>query len=533
MQAVLIIAILVAVAAIGFYYYPKPSMKKKLVVDFWYESSGHWPQNEDQAMIYKTQLERTGVVTVDLHAAEWPSYRNNRFSETMPMYMGSWSPDYIDPDAYLYPVLHSTGSGWLNTNYKNPEMDRLIEQARVTSDPSTRNRLYDQVQKMMVDDAPVVPIYQMQTLAVTKPDLKGVVLDIMQNIYFWLIESPRDTLIVGTSDSIGNNIDVAEAYDFMGEDVILNTGAGLVYVKPGSAAGPEDLLPGLATSWFSSTDDLTWTFNLRQGVKFSDGREFAADSVKYSFDRSMNLYLADGPQAAIGYRDIISSVEVTSKYQVTFHLKIPFAPFLSLMAFQGSYMVNPNYAPKDRAVDYVEGDARASNPNDLGPYLLTSWTRKAGKDYEIRYDINPNYWGIVDGYPKTKHIILKFFPDSTALALAMRSANIDMAYRYLQVTDIKNFEADPAFKVWKGNGAFEQYICFQEKTPPFDNPKVRQAIAAALNRKELVDTVFLGQALPLYSLIPNGMTFQSDGFNTLGDANIAFTVKTLKELGYG
>ena len=61
----------------------------------------------------------------------------------------------------------------------------------------------------------------------------------------------------------------------------------------------------------------------------------------------------------------------------------------------------------DKAVNYVEGDARASSPNDLGPYMLTSWVRKAGKDYEMRYDANPNYWGIADGYPKTKHIFFK------------------------------------------------------------------------------------------------------------------------------
>ena len=76
-------------------------------------------------------------------------------------------------------------------------------------------------------------------------------------------------------------------------------------------------------------------------MRFSDGIEFDANAVKYSFDRSMSLYLPNSAQAAIGYKDIIDRVEVASKYQVVFHLKIPFAPFLSLMAFQGSFIVNP------------------------------------------------------------------------------------------------------------------------------------------------------------------------------------------------
>ena len=108
-----------------------------------------------------------------------------------------------------------------------------------------------------------------------------------------------------------------------------------------------------------------------------------------------------------------------------------------------------------------------------------------------------------------------------------------MAFRQLASTDIKSFQTDTSVKVWQGTGAFIQYVCFQEKTPPFDNPKVRQAIAAALNRQELVNTVFLGQNVPLYSMIPNGMAFHEDVFKTLGDANISFTVSVLQELGYG
>jgi ABC-type transport system substrate-binding protein len=544
MQGIGIIVILVVIAVVGIYATlpapgPGPTAttsagKGKFVIDWWYESSGHYPQSADQAAVYKAQMEKTGIITVNLHAADWPSYKKNRDAEMMPVYVYGWYPDYLDPDDYVFPFLHSQGGGWLHMNYKNPEIDSLIEQARAISDPAQRDQLYAQVQKIMVDDAAIVPVFQSSAWAVTKPDVGGVVLDITQNMYYWLITPPagKDTLIVGTTDSVETNVDVAEAYDFFGLNVVLNTGAGLVYINPGSGAGPDDFIPGLATKWSASADSLTWTFDLRQGVKFSDGTEFDSSAVKYSFDRSLSLYLDDSSQAGIGYKDIIDSVEATSKYQVVFHLKIPFAPFLSLMAFQGSFIVNPRLAPMDAAVNYVEGDARASNPNDLGPYTLTSWSRKAGKDYEMKYDANPNYFGIADGYPKTKHIVIRFYSDATALALAMKSGDVDMAFRQLAATDIKNLQADPTVKVWQGTGAFIQYICFQEKIAPFDNPKVRQAIAAALNRQELVDTVFLGQAVPLYSMIPNGMAFHQDAYKTLGDANITFTVSVLQELGY-
>ena len=535
MQGIGIIVMLLGLASLGVgaYYYTLPP--PKLTIDWWYESSGHYPQSADQAAVYKSQMEKTGLITVNLHGADWASYKKNRDAHSMPVYVYGWYPDYIDPDDYIQPFLDTVGGGWLGTGYSNPDMDKLIAQARSTSDPTQRGQLYSQIQTIMVKDAPIVPVFQGSAWAVTKPSVTGVNLDITQNMYYWLISPPsgKDTLIVGTTDSIETSLDPAEVWDFFGgSEMIVNLGAPLVYIKPGSAAGPNDFMSALATKWSVSSDGLTYTFDLRQGLKFSDGTEFTADAVKYSFDRNIGLAMPDGPQIGLGYGDIIKSVTAASKYQAVFTLKNQFSPFLALMAFSGSYIVNPKYAPNTpgKAVPYTDGNARASNPNDLGPYLLTDWTRKGGKDYEMKLDANPSYFSAAD--VKSKHIIIKFYSDSTALALAIKSGDIDMAFRQLASNDIKSMQSDSTVKVWEGTGAFIQYICFQERTPPFDKPEVRQAIAAALNRQELVDTVFLGQAAPLYSMIPNGMAFHQDAYKTLGDANMALVTSTLPGLGY-
>lgn len=410
------------------------------------------------------------MITVNLHAADWPSYKKNRDAQSMQVYVYGWYPDYIDPDDYIQPFLDSVGGSWLGTGYNNTQMDSLIAQARSTSDPAQRGQLYSQIQKIMVDDAPIIPVWQGSAWAVTKPDVAGVNLDVTQNMYYWLItpSGGKDTLIVGTTDSIETSLDPAEVWDFFGgSEMIQNLGAPLIYIRAGSSAGPDDFVSALATDWSSSPDGLTWTFNLRQGLKFSDGTPFTADAVKYSFDRNIGLAIPDGPQLGLGYGDIIASVETPSKYQVVFTLKHPFAPFLSLMAFSGSSIVNPKRAPNTpgQAVQYVDGNAVASNPNDLGPYLLTEWMRKGGKDYEMKLDANPNYWGISD--IKAKHVIIKFYSDSTALALAMRSGDIDMAFRQLASTDIKDMQSNPNLKVWQGTGASIQYIVIQERMPTF------------------------------------------------------------------
>jgi len=347
----------------------------------------------------------------------------------------------------------------------------------------------------------------------------------------------ENVLIMGTTDKVEVNLDPAEAYDYFGWEIIQATGCGLVEIRPGSNAGPEDMLPSLATSWEVSDDGLIWTFHLRHGVKFEDGTEFNATHVWYTFERAKNLNVPEGPYVGIGIytKDgdcIIKNVTVVDKYTVKFYLNYPFTPFLSLLACQACYIVNPKYAPMNKTVDYVEGNARASYPMDLGPYKLTKWTRVGGLDQEMILEANPNYWNASGGYPKTKKIIIKFYSDSTSLRLAIESGEIDIAFRQLSAADINSLKQKTNLKVWEGTGAFIQYLVFQEKFYPLNITEVRRAIAAAINRTLLTETVFQGQMKPLYSMIPIGMTGHVDAFKKLGDANYTYTREVLAKYGY-
>ena len=349
----------------------------------------------------------------------------------------------------------------------------------------------------------------------------------------------KETLIMGTTDSVESCLDPARAYDFFGWEIIQSLGSPLVEYKAGATGSIDDIVPALATSWTVSDNGLQWTFNLRQGVKYDAEREFTADDVKYTFDRGIGIADEDGAFVGIGYGDIIQDVTVVSTYVVRFDLKIPFAAFLSLMACQASYIVDPNYAPMsgdtwslDDVIVYTSGDARASHPMGLGPYTLKSWTRVAGKDTEMSLEANSLYWNAAEGYPKSKTIVIKFYADSPGLALAMTAGDIDVAFRQLAATDITTMKADPNLHVWEGTGAFIQYLCLQENYAPFDNVKARQAVAAAIDRSTLVQTVFQGQAEELYSMIPIGMFGHDDAFKSLGDANYTLTRELLSELGY-
>jgi peptide/nickel transport system substrate-binding protein len=349
----------------------------------------------------------------------------------------------------------------------------------------------------------------------------------------------KESLRIGTTDSVETCLDPARAYDFFGWEIIQSLGCSLVEYKAGATGSADDLIPSLATSWSVSDDGLQWTFNLREGVKYDDGAEFTADDVKYTFDRGIEIADEDGAFVGIGYGDIIDSITVVSTYVVRFNLKIPFAAFLSLMACQASYIVDPEYAPQsgdswsvDDVVTYKEGDARGSNPMGLGPYRLKSWTRVAGKDNEMTLEANPLYWNAAEGYPKTETIVFSFYADSAGLSLAMASGDIDIAFRQLSTSDITAMQSNTNLHVWEGTGAFIQYMCMQQKNAPFNDVKVRKAVAAAINRTDLVQTVFQGQAEKLYSMIPIGMFGHTDAFEAIGDPDYDLTRQLLGELGY-
>jgi len=347
-----------------------------------------------------------------------------------------------------------------------------------------------------------------------------------------LAAKAKETLIVGTTDSVENTLDPAQAYDYFGWCILQQISGTLVSVKPNSTTG-SDYLPDLAVSWNSSTDLTIWDFNLRQNVKFPDGTIFNATHVKYSFDRAIALIpsIPEGAPAGLGYDAIFNRTEALGTYKVRFYLNFPFSPLLGVLAARSSAIVDPTYAPIAQ-INHT-ADARASTPVAfVGPYILSKWERVGDRDIEVRLDRNLHYWNATSGYPKTKTIIFRFYRDATTLRLAVEAGDVDMAFRHISPTDVLDLEDNPNVKVWWGTGAFIQYLCFQERRAPFNDIRVRVAVAAALNRTAMCETVFLGLADPLYSIIPPGMLGHTEAFQKLGDANYTLTRSLLAELGY-
>ncbi len=328
--------------------------------------------------------------------------------------------------------------------------------------------------------------------------------------------SAKVTLVYGTTEKI-TDMDPCNAYDFHTWEIFYNIYEGLMSYPPGKT----NLVPGLAESYSVSDDGMAYTFKLRKGVKFSDGTPFNAYAVKWSIDRVMRLQ--GDPSWLV--TDFVHYVYLVDDYTVAFILKNPVAYFPSLVATPPYYPVNPNVYPADKIVKNPT-DLKGGKLVGLGSYQAVSFKR----DEEVVLDVNPYYHGTK---PMNDRVVIRYFADATTMRLSLEKGELDFAFKSFNPSDISDLEKAKGIKTIKGQGPYIRYICFQCNTAPFNDKVVRQGIAAAINRPEIIKKVFLGQNAPLYSMVPMGMWTHSDNFKTVfGDGNIAKSKELLASKGF-
>lgn len=316
-----------------------------------------------------------------------------------------------------------------------------------------------------------------------------------------------EPLIIGTTDKV-TVLDPAQSYDFHTWEIHHNTMDTLLKYKPGTT----ELEPGLAEAMPEvSADGLEYTFKLRSGLKFTDGTALDAKAVKWSIDRVMRL--EGDPNWLV--TSFVKEVQVVDDLTVKFILQnaVGFFPFL---------VATPPYSPvspKSYSEDKFDED---NTSGGVGRYKITKWER----DVELDLEANPDYYG---DKPAWRSIIVKYFADATTMRLALEKGDIDVAWKTLLPTDYQDLKANPDLKVIEGPGSYIRYICFNTTTSPFDNPVVRQAIAAAINREDIAQRVFLGTHAPLYSMVPMGMVSHIDAFS---ERDLDKAKSLLKEAGF-
>jgi len=324
------------------------------------------------------------------------------------------------------------------------------------------------------------------------------------------------TIVYGTTDKL-TNLDPAEAYDFHTWEIFYNVYQGLLNYAPGST----QIVPGMAESYTANPAGDEFTFKLRKGVKFTDGSPFNAQAVKWSIERVMAL--KGDPSWLV--TDFVDSVSVVDDYTVKFKLKSPCAFFHTVAATPPYYPVSPNIYPADKII-WDPAEMTGGQLVGLGAYKMTSFKR----DEEVILETNPNYWG---KKPAIDRVVIRYFADATTLRLALEKGEVDMIFRSVNPSDIKDLAANKKYTTYKLPGPQIRYLCFETSESVFKNKLLRQAVAALINRPDIIQKVYLGQNSPLYSMVPNGMVYHSDDFKTvMGDGNVAKADKLLAQAGF-
>jgi peptide/nickel transport system substrate-binding protein len=302
--------------------------------------------------------------------------------------------------------------------------------------------------------------------------------------------TPRDTLVIGTTDKI-TELSPANEYDFWTAHTIDQTAEGLTHFAPGST----EPTPWLATTWTISADGKTYTFTLRNGVTFTDGAPLNAQAVKFTFDRNLRL---KGPEGESGLFDNIQSVDVVNPDTVRFTLKRADATFLARLAALAFAMI---LSPKTTPADHFANGTYAGT----GPYQIVRYL----PGQEVVYQAYPGYWGT---RPKTSRVIEQFFADSSSLAAAVAAGQVDSGFRSFNPDDLKKLQANSALQVIRGPSLSVRYIVFNVSTAPANVPKVRQTLAYAVDSGRIVSNAFGGLNSPLYSMVPPGLWSHKDSF---------------------
>ncbi|EKQ71105.1 ABC-type dipeptide transport system, periplasmic component [Leptolyngbyaceae cyanobacterium JSC-12] len=272
----------------------------------------------------------------------------------------------------------------------------------------------------------------------------------------------------------------------------------LMEFKPGTP----DLEPALATEWSSSPDGKTWTFKLRQGVKFHDGTDFNAEAVKFNVERWWDKNHPNGDRNAGknyeiwqqifgGFKDepasVLQSVRIVDPYTIQFGLKQPFAAFPNAIA-SGFFGIASPTAIKKAGASYGTPGSLAVG---TGAYVFKEW--RTGD--RVVLEKNPNYWET--GLPKTNQLVIRFIQDPAARLAQVRAGQVDFTVD-LAPDQKKELDSDANLQAVARPSFNVGYLALNPAYKPLADVRVRQAIAYAINRPEIVKAFWgeLGQHNP-------------------------------------
>jgi peptide/nickel transport system substrate-binding protein len=245
--------------------------------------------------------------------------------------------------------------------------------------------------------------------------------------------------------------------------------------------------PDLAERWRISPNGKIYTFWLRKGVKFHNGRELTSEDVKYTYERILN---PETGSIARSFFAVVEKIETPDKYTVIFLLRDPFAPFLVNTASAWAGIVAREIVEQNR------GDLNKVAAGS-GPFKLEEWSPE-NRTVLVR---NPDYY--IPGQPALDKVTFLIMREESARIAALRTGRIH--FTVLTAAGLDTLKGSSTIKVVSGPTLSYGYLGMNVAREPFNQLKVRQAVSYAVDRKEIIDIVYRGHA-KLTGPVPSALT---------------------------
>jgi peptide/nickel transport system substrate-binding protein len=240
-----------------------------------------------------------------------------------------------------------------------------------------------------------------------------------------------------------------------------------------------NVMPELATEWSVSGDGLTWTFKLRDGVKFHSGKDFSSADVVYTFKRLLDEKTGSGARAVLEFLDP-DGIKAPDARTVTFTTKKPVVQLPVLISNKFTNIVPDGAKAEDLRL----------HEDGTGPFMQEQFTPNAPVRILRK---NPNYWDA--GKPKAECLKITVAQEAVAAVSALKSGEVDLMLN-VDPSVIPALKDDPSVSLLETAASNSMTISFWVDTKPFDNVKVREALKAVVDRQAMVDTVLLGFGEP-------------------------------------
>ena len=281
---------------------------------------------------------------------------------------------------------------------------------------------------------------------------------------------------------------------------------------------PSTVDPMLATSWEASDDGLSWIFQLRDDAYFEDGTHFDSSVAKFSFERLLGV--GGGPSSPY---QVIEEILAPEPYTLKFVLKEPFGPFIWTMCSVFCRIVPPSVTEHEKDGDWGQAWL-ADHSLGSGPFRLKSWE----KGQRVVLEAKKDYWG---GAPKLDEVIVRTIMEPATRKMELLAGTIDMAEQIL-IEDLDELIAAEGVKVFKAPSFHINYLYFDTQNPPFNDSRVRKAVAYALDYDALIDGIMKGWAVPHEGPVPIGMWGRDDRLDGLYTRRLPLARQLLAEAGY-